>query len=234
MMCLPSSGLDGERVMTIAYSQLGEPLASEVAMALIDLAALAQKAAWAPAGQLENVANELLKRLLALCMVDRGAFLLREDHGIFGQPEPASPAVVRTNVFRALALHNMLEEDAHALLATLPTKDTLAQLTDVTCWMVYRLPLSEGRADEAQRRLGMLPGVSFDAAEQVRHALLVMGWMNEQGQERENTSLISRCSALLPLVADAAGAVMSTLLLTEHLNEIESTSARKRWRAWNC
>ncbi len=213
--------------MTSAYSRLDEPLASEVTRALIDLAAFARKASWATSGQLESVANDLLKRLQALCMAERGAVLLREDHGIFEHLEPASPAAVRTNMFRALTLHNMLEEDVHALLTAVPAEDAPAQSADVTCWMVYRLSLREGRVDDAQKRLEMLPGVSFDEAEQARYALLVMGWTNEQGQEHESASLISRCSVLLPLVADAAGAVISTLLLTERLHEIESTSARE-------
>jgi signal transduction histidine kinase len=213
--------------MTNVYSRLGEPLASEVTGALIDLAAFARKASGATPGQLESVANDLLKRLQALCKAERGAVLLREDHGVFEQPEPASPAAVRTNMFRALTLHNMLEEDIHTLLTAVPAEDAPARSADVTCWMVYRLSLSEGRADDAQKRLEMLPGVSFDAAEQARYALLVMGWNNQQGQEQESASLISRCSVLLPLVADAVGAVISTLLLTERLHEIESTSTRE-------
>ena len=42
-----------------------------------------------------------------------------------------------------------------AKLTTLPTEDTLARSADMTCWMVYRLPLSEGRADDTQRRLDL-------------------------------------------------------------------------------
>jgi signal transduction histidine kinase len=226
-MYLPFSRLDCWKHMTMVYAQLAEPLASEVTMALIDLAALARKASWVPSRQLEGVANDLLTRLLSLCKAERGAVLLREEHGMLEQSGPASAAAAHTHVFRTLALQSLLEEEVHALLSALPATDAPARSPDVTCWMVYRLTVGEGMAGDAQRPLEVLPDVSFVPAEQARHALLVMGWTNEPGQERACASLITRCSALLPLIADAAGVVIAMLLLKERLREIESTSAQE-------
>src|SRR5579859_7899012 len=66
--------------MAIISSPLGEPLASEVIGALIDLTALARKANWVAAEHLESVANDMLTCVLTLCKAERGAVLLREDH----------------------------------------------------------------------------------------------------------------------------------------------------------
>jgi hypothetical protein len=46
--------------MTNIYAQLGEPLASGVIGALIELTALARKASWAATEHLDSVANDLL------------------------------------------------------------------------------------------------------------------------------------------------------------------------------
>ena len=89
--------------MTIIYSQLGEPLASEVMRALIELAAVARKASWAASEHLESVANDLLTCVLTLCKAERGAILLREDHPRFGPFEPASAAPGEAQTFRLLA-----------------------------------------------------------------------------------------------------------------------------------
>jgi len=189
--------------MTIIYSQLGEPLASEVIGALIELTALARKASLAASEHLESVANDLLTCLLTLCKAERGAILLREDQSRFGPFESASAAPKEAQAFRVLALHQMRVEEANALLAPATTPGAPVPAPDMACWMVYRLSLDEGEPDEAQDRLAMLAGAPFDLADQAQHALLIIGTMDQQAQEHVYTSLLSRCSVLLPLVANA-------------------------------
>jgi signal transduction histidine kinase len=213
--------------MTIIYSQLGEPLASEVIGALIELTALARKASLAASEQLDSVANDLLTCLLTLCKAERGAILLREDHPGFQPFEPASAAPEETQAFRVLALHQMRAQEANALLAPTTTPGAPVPSPDMACWMVYRLSLDEGEPDEAQGRLAMLAGAPFDLADQAQHALLIIGTMDRQAQEHVYTSLLSRCSVLLPLVANAFETAIATLLLKEHVDELEREVVRE-------
>lgn len=208
------------RNMTNIYAQLCEPLASEVIGALIELTALARKASWAATDQLDSVANDLLTCVLTLCKAERGALLLREDHPRFGPFEPATAAPVRAQAFRVLALHQMREEEANALLAPMTTPGAPVPSPVLACWMAYRLSLDEGGPDEAQDRLAMLPGVPFEPADQALHALLIIGRRDQQAQEHPSTSLISRCTMLLPLVANAFEAVIITLLLKERVDDL--------------
>jgi signal transduction histidine kinase len=207
--------------MTIRYAPLGEPLASEVIEALIELTAVARKASSAPPEHLESVANDLLTCVLTLCKANRGAILLREEQPRFGPFEPASAAQEEAQAFRVLALHQMREEEANALLAPTTTPGASVPAPDMPCSMVYRLSLDEGGPDEAQDRLALLAGASFDSADQAQHALLISGVRDQQAQEQASTSLLSRCSVLLPLVATAFEAVIATLLLKERVDELE-------------
>jgi len=93
--------------------------------------------------------------------------------------------------------------------------------------MVYRLSLDEGEPDEAQGRLAMLAGAPFDLADQAQHALLIIGTMDQQAQEHVYTSLLSRCSVLLPLVANAFETAIATLLLKERVDELEREVVRE-------
>ncbi len=213
--------------MTIIYAQLGEPLASEVKGALIELTALARKASWAASKHLDSVANDLLTCVLTLCKAERGAILLREDHPRFGPFEPASAAPEEAQAFRVLALHQMRVEEANALLAPMTTPVAPVPSPDMACWMVYRLSLDEGGPDEAQDGLAMLTGAPFDPADQAQHALLIIGRRKQQDQEHAYTSLLSRCSVLLPLVANAFEAVITSLLLKERVDELEREVVRE-------
>ncbi len=130
--------------MTITYAQLGEPLASEVIGALIELTALARKASWAATEHLDSVASDLLTCVLTFCKAQRGAILLLEDHACFGPFELASVAPVEAQTFRVLALHQMREEEANTLLAPMTTPGAPVPASDRTCWLVYRLSLDEG------------------------------------------------------------------------------------------
>src|SRR5712692_2028898 len=117
--------------MTLSHTPLREPLASEITAALIDLAALTQRAACAAYAHLDAVSNDMLKRVLALCKAQRGAVLLSEGHESPGtHEEDAQPAPVHTQALRALALYSIQEEEAYALLHAFPATNTQVQSPD--------------------------------------------------------------------------------------------------------
>lgn len=209
--------------VTISYAPLGEPLASEVIAALIELTAFARKANSAPPAHQESVANDLLTCVLALCKAERGTILLREDQPCFGPFEPASAAPEEAQAFRLLVLCQMRAEEVNALLAPTTTRGASVPAPDTVCWMVYRLSLDEGGPDKTQDRLALLAGAPVDPVDQAQHALLIIGVRNQQEQEQ----VLSRCSVLLPLVATAFEAVIATLLLKERVDELEREVVRE-------
>ena len=107
--------------MTLLHPTPGEPLASEITAALIDLAALTRRAACATHAHLNAISHEMLERVLALCKAQRGAVLLSEGHDSSrthgGSAQPTSD---QAKALRALALHNIHAEDAHALVRVVP------------------------------------------------------------------------------------------------------------------
>lgn len=211
------------------YEQSGEPLASEVLEALVELTALARRANQASDGPIESVANALLRCLLHLCRAELGAILLREDQPRLEPSEHPSAALARESGFRALALHQVCEEDAAALLAagSLRAARVPARPPGRTCWRAYPLCLGEERAPDANQQLEMLPNVSTDLADQAVPAWLVIGWMDQTDQEQARAALLARCSALLPPITNAVEAVISALLLKERMDELEKNSMRE-------
>src|SRR2546426_5487107 len=125
---------------------LQESHAPEVAAALIDLARLAQYAGSTTIENLDTVADKMLVRLLALCAAQRGAVLLGVDERAVSEL-PSS----HHQTFRALALHGVGEEEAHALLTTFPSVDSGVQPgSDLTCWITYRLSIGEFMVESGQ------------------------------------------------------------------------------------
>src|SRR6266480_3533456 len=90
---------------------LQESLAPEVA-ALIDLAQLAQHTGSTTIENLHTIADKLLARLLVLCSAQRGAVFLGVDERLQSELH-----ATHHKIFRALALHGVDEEAAHALLS---------------------------------------------------------------------------------------------------------------------
>jgi hypothetical protein len=205
------------------YTQLDEPLASEVLGALVELTALARKANQASDEPIESIANDLLICLLHLCRAERGAILLREDQPRLESAEHPSAALAKRRGIRALALHHMREEDAATLLAG-GSADMSARSPGGTYWRTYHLHLDEERAYDANQLLETLPNGSADLAEWAGTAWLVIGWIDQKDQEQACAALIARCSALLPPITNAVEAVISTLLLKERVDELERKS----------
>ncbi len=74
---------------------LQEPLASEVALVLIDLAKLAHRAGTTSGNALSDLAHEMLGRLLTACRAQQGAVLLV----VPGDPLPGSQCESKVPVF---------------------------------------------------------------------------------------------------------------------------------------
>src|SRR6266699_1290418 len=218
--------------------RLEETLAPEVAATLIDLAQLAQRAGSATFDTTGRVADELLGRLLVLCVAQRGALLLGVDeHDV--PEQPSSPSSTRPTTFRALALHGIGEEEAHALLIAFPSTGANAQPgPDMTCWITYRLPLGEFMLESEQsyqdvlfpQEIDALPsnGASPTLVRQPVHALVVIGWTTEK--DSECAWVGARGQRLLPFVVAAVSSVIVTILLVERLHELEAARMRDSLR----
>ncbi|TMC24794.1 MAG: hypothetical protein E6J36_06735, partial [Chloroflexi bacterium] len=96
--------------------QRDDPLAPEVIQALTDLARLAQQASSVAADAPERFAGLLLERLLALCAAQCGALFLTSGDRPLPEQERL-PAFFYEEGLRTVALRNINEERAHALLA---------------------------------------------------------------------------------------------------------------------
>jgi signal transduction histidine kinase len=224
---------------------LEEPLATEVTSALIDLAQLSEHAGSIRFNGLGGLANSMLKRLLVLCRAQRGAVLLNvgEQAGFeTSKIKQASPSDAPTSAhthlspkaYRAFTLHATHEEEVSTLLTALPQADAHLHAQGLSCWISYRLSFGEF-ATESEQPLPTLPEpakgletlheTALPQARQPLQALLVMGWTGEH--EGECASAVERCHTVLPLVADAAGAVIASILLAERVHELESTSVRE-------
>ena len=211
--------------MTLSDAPLREPLASEIAAVLIDLAAFTRRAACAGHAPLDTISHEMLKRVLVFCQAQRGAVLLSGNHEHpRTHAEDARSAAVPPKAFRTLALHHIQEEEASALLQRFPVTNAHLHSPDLTCWITFRLALHEATAAGA----GNAFEVSSEAAsrtEQGQHAFLVLGWANEPNEAC--AALVARCQTLLPLVADAIGAVVASIVLKERVQALEHNSVRE-------
>lgn len=220
---------------------LQEPLASEVTAALIDLARLSEQAGSVGLNGLSGLANQLLKRLLRLCVVQRGALLLdKQGHVGFetgGATQASPPHIPTATTYRALALHNIHEEEVYALLTTFPFADVHIHAPSLSCWITSRFssggfvleserPLvATSAALEGLEGLRSLQETPLNQGRQPPQVLLVLGWTVEH--EGECAMAVERCHTVLPLVADAARAVIANILLAERVHELESTSVRE-------
>ena len=210
------------------------PLAHEVAAALVDLGQLAQHAGSATVDALDLVPDKMLARLLALCAAQRGAVLLGIDEG---EPSELSSSLSTSHpkTFRALALHGVGEDEAHALLTAFPSSAADVQSSpDMTCWITYKLSIGDFMVESEQPyqeilspQEAMISPVDEESPTLVRqplHAILVIGWTTKD--DTECALAVERGHHLLPFVADAAGAVIVNILLVERIRELQASRIR--------
>ncbi|MGZ3608545.1 MAG: hypothetical protein ACXVDN_09575, partial [Ktedonobacteraceae bacterium] len=216
--------------MVDQHIPIQETFAPEVAAALIDLAQLAQQTGSTTIEDLDTIADKMLARLLVLCSAQRGAVFLGVDERL--QPEMH---VTHHKIFRALALHGVDEDTAHALLSALPMDDSSVKPDpELVCWLTYRLSLGEFFLEKEHFSYDVLSPhyieqLSPESAlpllvRQPLDALLVLGWTAEE--DSECASVVERGHHLLPHVIDAIGAVIVGILQVERIHELEAARIR--------
>src|SRR5438105_4155988 len=116
-------------------------LASEVTLALKDLARIAQHAGSAVSDGPGSVARMLLERLLVLCAAQHGALFLTGNRSQESAEDFLS-SVSSSRILHTLTLYDVSEEEARALLQLFPSGDASIQTaSNERSWSVYRLPL---------------------------------------------------------------------------------------------
>ncbi len=209
---------------------LQESLAPEVAAALIDLAQLAQHTGSTSIENINTIADKLLARLLLLCSAQRGAVFLGVDERLQSELH-----ATHHKVFRALALHGVDEEAAHALLSALPMDNSSVKPDpELVCWLTYRLSLGEFMVERgyflddilSPHEIEELPSDDHSPllVRQPLDALLVLGWTAEN--DSECASAVERGHHILPYVIDAMGAVIVGILQVERIHELEAARIR--------
>ena len=211
-----------------------EKYAPEVAAALIDLAQLAQHTGSAAIEDLDTIANKMLARLLVLCSAQRGAVFLGVDERLHTELH-----ATHHKIFRALALHGVDEETAHALLSALPMDDSSVKPDpELVCWLSYRLSLGEFFLEKEQFSYDVFSPHNIEQLSpegtlpllirQPLDAVLVLGWTAEK--VGECASVVEKGHHLLPHVIDAIGAVIVGILQVERIHELEAARIRDSLR----
>jgi len=227
--------------MVEQHLRLEESLAPEVAATLIDLAQLAHHAGSATFDGGGTVAHALLGRLLVLCAAQRGAILLGVDeHDEHEAPEPSSSlSSLHAKTFRALAVHGIGEEEAHAFLTAFPATGFNDQPDpEMTCWITYRLPIGEFMVESEPSSQDVLSPQEIDVmhidrasptlVRQPVQALLVIGWATEI--DSVCALVVERGHRVLPFVVDAVSSVIVSLLLVERIHALEAARMRDSLR----
>lgn len=180
----------------------GPVLSQEVLRTLLDLTRFARQAV--AHGTVEENAQALLHYLLTCCRASRGALLVRSD-----PPQACHP-------FQSLALAQMHEEEAHALLASgLASPGERVDASEGHRWLLASIPLFQAGtmlslplAWEAEHALATR--VCFPES-----AALVLGWSTEAGQNPQQD--LAYRGALLAQVGDALSVILMHLLLAASL-----------------
>ena len=195
--------------------QVSDPLTSEVEAALRDFARIAQHAGSVVSGAPGSVANMLLE----LCAAQRGALF---PTGLSPREcvEDCMSSVSNSRILHTFALHGISGGEAHALLQLFPSGDaSIRTASSERSWNVYRLPLT---APFVQHQSHEEPGRdTIEQATQPLQAVLLLGWTAQEDAER-TSSAAGKGRAILPLVAEAVGAVLVNILLTGRVHDMET------------
>lgn len=174
----------------------------DVTAVLIDLAKLARRAGNASGEAQGNLAGDLLKRLLLVCAAQQGAIALASpENAPAGQPAQYPG---QNNSLRLLALHEMCEQEVHALLAAVvpATNEGEVIAGEGSHGIIYRLPLAEEQ------------GKPFWCA------LLLLEW----GELAGDGIAVEQGKQKVSLLTEAVASVLVALLQAERLHEFEQTS----------
>ena len=206
--------------MDIQDEQVSDPLlASKVTTALRDLARVAQHARSAVSDAPGSAVRMLLERLLDLCAAQQGALFLTEH----SSGESAEDSFSSSRILHTLALHSISEEEAHALLQLSPSGDaSIKTASGERSWVVYRQPLTVPLVQQQEE-----PGqATIEQAPQSLQTVLLLGWVGSEDVE-STSSAAEKGRTILPLVAEAVGAVLVNILLAGRVRELENTSLQE-------
>lgn len=163
---------------------------------------------WQQVGSASS-ALPLLEQLLTLCSAQRGAVLLPGGPALthVGAELPADAPEVHLLVQRG-----MNEDDLLPLLQAYASAGAEVWMSPTApVWLLYRLPLA---------------GAAVRRADDPAEALLVLGW--EAPQHEHSLAARQQGRALLPLLADVAGVLLSNLLLAERVQAQETQQQVRR------
>jgi len=176
----------------------------------------------------DSVAMRLLERLLVLCAAQRGALLLT-GHPSKESAEDFLSSFSSSRIVHPFALHGISQEEASALLQLFPSGDASIQTASgERSWSVYHLPLSapfvqqEGHVESDYAASEQATGQST----QPFQAALLLGWTGQEDAER-TSSAAEKGRTILPLVAEAVGAVLVNILLAGRVHELETALENK-------
>jgi signal transduction histidine kinase len=229
----------------------------EIIAALLNFARLSQRIELAASEAPDAIAASLLELLVMLCKGERGAVLIptqspgEQQQFIWSSAREVKDAAQARfqssrgagQTLRTVALHDMEEEEALALLEEYVSDGTAIQsLGGEPCCLICRLPISapldHQQGNGAPQSIaqaepaGTSPkGASPAATLLPVYALLVLVWManDESTPSPEQRPCIAaeQAKTLLPWIIDAAGAVVTHVLLVERMHELEAMTDRK-------
>ena len=200
----------------------------EVTPALRDLERLSQQSAAITANNASIVAVALLNRLVLLCGAQHAALFLVSPHPTSGeQLQPSS--LLHEKVFYPLALYILDEQEARRLLAPFSSERLwTSPSAREPSWLFWKLPIALSPSDEDEEQRRKEHRAPTPETARPLQALFAFGW---GGNTQEARSVAARKGGLmLPLVADAVGAVLVNVLLTERLRELEVRTERTALR----
>jgi hypothetical protein len=229
--------------------------APEVIATLVDLARLVHRSELAAPEAPGTIATLLLERLTMFCKAQRGAILFTPQRPVEHKPSIGTSAIAVKDTpqarlqapigagqaLRALALDGMYEEEVLALLEGCSSDDAALQSrAGEPCCVICRLPISapiDHRQDRGAAQSVPRPDLAGASPEPSIHrgsttplplyALLVLVWAgNDEGTHVAAES----AQTLLPFLVDAAGTVMTHLLLVERVQELEAMSDHQALR----
>src|SRR5712692_4000547 len=240
-----------------AQDQQGDSMTvPQVIATLLDLARLAHRIELAAPEAPGTIATLLLERLIMVCKAQRGAIVFPPQRPVEHKPSIGTSAIAVKDTpqarlqapigtgqaLRTLALDGMHEEQVLALLEGCSSDGMDIQSPPgEPCCVICRLPISAPsdhqqdrgaaqdvtRSDLVQtRRAGARPAVTPLPV----YALLVLLWDDNVANDERACIAAEEATALLPLIADAAGTVIMHLLLVERVYELEAMSDRKALR----
>ena len=200
----------------------------EAAAPLIALARIWQQVGSASCGAASSAALPLLVQLLTLCSAQRGAVLLPRGPAL-AQLGASLPAGALLQEVRLLAQLGMSEEDLLPLLGAYASVGTDVWMSPAAPgWLLYRLPLIGAAGSGADDPAGSAAAAAVTPAGLPADALLVLGW--DAAEHDQSLAALEQGRALLPLVADVTGALLSNLLLAERLQAQETVMRQQARR----